>query len=129
MRSNRSRSRKLSWIIDTDFERKGGSGTTGGAAHGPASKTFTTAELASRYSHALYKTALADSSFIPLPCHLLERGNLSEEALLAVQGLKHFGAWYDIRNDAACLDFRTLTDRRCPAIAACPDADEIFKHG
>jgi hypothetical protein len=61
MRSDRSRSRKASEIIYRHFERKGGNGTITVAprARGRRPKTFTTAELASRYSHALYKTALA----------------------------------------------------------------------
>ena len=69
MRSDRSRSRKASGIIYRHFERKGGNGTITVAprARGRRPKTFTTAELASRYSHALHKTALAASSFIPLP--------------------------------------------------------------
>jgi hypothetical protein len=44
---------------------------------------------------------------------------------------KHFGAWYDIRNDARLRsDFRTLTDPKMPGHSRLPpDADEIFKHG
>jgi hypothetical protein len=61
MRSDRSRSRKASGIIYRHFERKGGNGTITVAPRARARrpKTFTTAERASRYSHALYKTALA----------------------------------------------------------------------
>ena len=76
---------------------------------------------------------LTDSAVLSFSlCHLLERGNLSEEfSFWLRRASKHFSAWSHIRNDAGLRsDLRTLADPKMPGHGRLPpDADEILKHG
>jgi hypothetical protein len=56
------------------------------------------------------------------PWHPLEHDNLSKEISFRLsRASKHFCAWSHVRNDPRLRsDFRTLTDPKMPAIAACP---------